>query len=277
MAPKIEAPEPAVDELKRRARRRLVGAVVVALAAAVTLPMLLESDPKPLGDDVSIQIPPIDNSKFVTPLSPDKAPASRAAPDAKIDAKAVTPAVDNTASPPPAASPAATAPKRGLAEAEQHVLGQSAAKGTNASGAPVEAKSDPVATAAPAAAETAPSATTSASPSVASKDGDGATATAPDAPASASSKLPPQTASKASTTASFQVQLAAFADVRLASDLAKKVKTAGFPAHTEDIPTQQGSVHRVRVGPYGTRAAADAAAAKLKTIGYGGAQVVAAK
>ncbi len=48
----------AVDELKRRARRRLVGAIVLALAAAVILPLLLEKEPKPLGDDVSVQIPP---------------------------------------------------------------------------------------------------------------------------------------------------------------------------------------------------------------------------
>src|SRR5580765_2190384 len=73
MATRPEIADPAVDELKRRARRRLVGAVVLALAAAVVLPMLLESDPKPLGNDVSIQIPPIDQGKFVTPLSLDKA------------------------------------------------------------------------------------------------------------------------------------------------------------------------------------------------------------
>jgi DedD protein len=54
-----------VDELRRRARRRLVGAIVLALAAAVIVPMLLESDPKPLGDDVSVKIPPIDDGKFV--------------------------------------------------------------------------------------------------------------------------------------------------------------------------------------------------------------------
>jgi hypothetical protein len=56
MLTRPEAADPAVEELKRRARRRLVGAIVLALAAAVILPLLLESDPKPLGDDVSIQI-----------------------------------------------------------------------------------------------------------------------------------------------------------------------------------------------------------------------------
>lgn len=112
MATRPEIADPAVDELKRRARRRLVGAVVLALAAAVLLPMLLESDPKPLGNDVSIQIPPIDQGKFVTPLSPDKSVESKAA---------ATPPATSAAS----AGSAAPAPERTLATAEQRVLGQS--------------------------------------------------------------------------------------------------------------------------------------------------------
>jgi DedD protein len=50
--------EQIVDEMKRKARRRLVGAVVLALGAAIVLPLLLEKEPRPLGDDVSVQIPP---------------------------------------------------------------------------------------------------------------------------------------------------------------------------------------------------------------------------
>jgi DedD protein len=115
MATRPEIADPAVDELKRRARRRLVGAVVLALAAAVMLPMLLESDPKPLGNDVSIQIPPIDQGKFVTPLSPDKSVQSKAATETPL------------AAPPVSAGSSAPAPERTLAAAEQHVLGQPAA------------------------------------------------------------------------------------------------------------------------------------------------------
>ena len=91
------------------------GQVVLALAAAVMLPMLLESDPKPLGNDVSIQIPPIDQGKFVTPLSPDKGAGNKAATETA------------PAAPTAGAGTTAPAPERTLAAAEQRVLGQSGA------------------------------------------------------------------------------------------------------------------------------------------------------
>jgi len=76
-----------VDEMRRKARRRLVGAIVLALAAAIILPMLLEKEPRPLGDDVSVQIPPIDQGKFVNRLT-GKAGETKA--PAKADSKPIT-------------------------------------------------------------------------------------------------------------------------------------------------------------------------------------------
>jgi len=64
----------AVEELKRKARRRLVGAIVLALAAATLLPLLLEQEQQPLGEDVSVQIPPVDSGRFVSRLKGDKGP-----------------------------------------------------------------------------------------------------------------------------------------------------------------------------------------------------------
>lgn len=54
-----EAPDPVLPE-KKRARRRLVGAIALALAVAIGLPMVLDSEPKPLNSDIAIQIPPRD-------------------------------------------------------------------------------------------------------------------------------------------------------------------------------------------------------------------------
>jgi DedD protein len=60
---------------KKRARRRLVGAIALALAAAVGLPMLLDSEPKPLAGDIAIQIPPKDKA---APLPVPAAPVNAA-------------------------------------------------------------------------------------------------------------------------------------------------------------------------------------------------------
>jgi DedD protein len=46
-------------QLKKRARRRLVGAVALVLLIVVFLPMILDSEPKPLNEDIAITIPPI--------------------------------------------------------------------------------------------------------------------------------------------------------------------------------------------------------------------------
>jgi DedD protein len=51
-----EAVDPVLPE-KKRARRRLVGAIALALAVIIGLPMVLDSEPKPLSGDIAIQIP----------------------------------------------------------------------------------------------------------------------------------------------------------------------------------------------------------------------------
>ncbi len=51
-----DAVDPVLPE-KKRARRRLVGAIALALAVAVGLPMILDAEPKPLASDIDIRIP----------------------------------------------------------------------------------------------------------------------------------------------------------------------------------------------------------------------------
>jgi DedD protein len=59
---------------KKRARRRLVGAIALALAAAVGLPMLLDSEPnKSLAGDIAIQIP---SKEKAPPLPVPSAPGA---------------------------------------------------------------------------------------------------------------------------------------------------------------------------------------------------------
>lgn len=71
---------------KKRARRRLIGATALVLAAIIGLPMVFDSEPKPLADDIAIQIPPRDkapaNSSDPMPLPPSQATADAAKPEA---------------------------------------------------------------------------------------------------------------------------------------------------------------------------------------------------
>ncbi len=86
--------------LRRRARRRLVGAVAIALTVVVILPMLFDSEPKPLGSDVDIRIPAQD-SPFET--LPALAPPVQTTPAAEQPAPALAePTAGNGTSPSPA-------------------------------------------------------------------------------------------------------------------------------------------------------------------------------
>jgi DedD protein len=62
----------AVDTLKRRGRRRLVGAVALVLLAVIVLPMVFDPEPRPVAPPVSVRIPGEDD----TPFKP-KPPVSR--------------------------------------------------------------------------------------------------------------------------------------------------------------------------------------------------------
>jgi DedD protein len=268
-----EATDINVDELRRRARRRLIGAIVLALAAAVLVPMLLENDPKPLGEDVSVKIPPEDGGKFVNKLSDKGAKTAVVAPTPKSEG-AKEP-VNETAKEParepakvdampaaaaPSESPTATtnvpAPKKSISQAEQKVLGAPA----KPAAPPAAAVPAPIPVPVPA---TAPAAV--AAPAAAGN----ATIPTP-APAAAA-----KDAGKAPSGESFSVQLAAFADDKGANALANKLKRATYPAYTEPLTTSKGTLWRVRVGPYASRDAAVEIRDKLKSEGYSGIVAVA--
>ncbi|MDO9052862.1 MAG: SPOR domain-containing protein [Gallionella sp.] len=56
--------------IKRRARRRLIGAIALALAIVVILPMVLDSEPKPSGQGIELRIPAADKAGEFVPDVP---------------------------------------------------------------------------------------------------------------------------------------------------------------------------------------------------------------
>jgi DedD protein len=294
MADRIaESGEPAVDELKRKARRRLVGAIVLALVAAIVVPMLLENEPRPLGDDVVVQIPPRDEGRFVNRLTgtaPEGKFAKPGAPRSAAETAAVpqasapaAPAAAPSAAPAPAvANPpsgeAVSAPvetsgtgtKKSLAEAEQRVLApgpKPAAKSTSDAKSAPEPKSASKSTSD---AKSAPEPKPASEPRVPAEAKAPADAGAAAAPGTAAAIEPPGNAPAAPAPSGFVVQLAAFSDDKGANALANKLKRSNYAAFVEPVNTSRGTLWRVRVGGYATRAEANAARAQLKDEGYSG-------
>jgi DedD protein len=60
-------------ELKKRARRRLVGAAALALLAAIVLPMVMDHEPRQPAQDVQVRIPSQDGSGIASRILPSKA------------------------------------------------------------------------------------------------------------------------------------------------------------------------------------------------------------
>ena len=119
-------------QLKRRARRRLIGAIVLVAAIVVVLPMVLDTEPRPLDGEVSIKIPPPDSSKFtarMVPVPPSAEPKAasgeKGGPDTRSTPKFAAAVGEKASSvepvapkPPPAPAPKAAPPATAEAPAK---------------------------------------------------------------------------------------------------------------------------------------------------------------
>lgn len=63
-----------VNMLKRRGRRRLVGAIALVLAAVIVLPMVFDPEPRGSAPPVNVRIPGEDDTAFVPKVTARKAP-----------------------------------------------------------------------------------------------------------------------------------------------------------------------------------------------------------
>ena len=77
-----------VETLKRRGRRRLVGAVALVLAAVIVLPMVFDPEPKNAPAPVTVRIPDENQAPFQPKLPPKAPPKAAPKPEAKAEAKA---------------------------------------------------------------------------------------------------------------------------------------------------------------------------------------------
>ncbi len=213
--------------LKRKARRRLIGAVVLTLAVVVILPMVLDSEPKPSGKDIDLSIPAPDKvGEFVT-----HRPVSEVAITLPSEASSVT------ASPAPVVAASAI---------DMPALAPQAAKPSVAP-SPQQA--------APRKADTSPER----SPHKSAESQKSA-----DTPQSTETHKSTEMGSADQASAeSYVAQVGAYSKSDTAKQELNKLKKWGFKAYIE----KAGDKMRVRVGPYADRAKAEKAAHQLEKHG----------
>lgn len=227
---------PLVAAARVRARRRLIGAVVLLGVGIIGFPLLFETAPRPIPVDIPIEIPrkdavaplpippsaaPAASGVAILPpaltLPPDagsELPASAPRADAQVRAE-VVPAPARALAPAPASAPAAKAPAAVAAK-------------PSGDGQRARALLDGVAPAAPAASGAEPKA------------------------------------------ARFVVQVGAYTDPAALREARAKVEKLGLKTYTQVIDTDAGKRTRVRIGPFASREDADAAVRTLKTAGLPG-------
>lgn len=230
-----------IELVRRRARHRLIGAVVLVLLAVVGFPLLFDTQPRPVAVDTPILIPdrPTSAPLKATPTLPaDASPAQPLLPNAKplpaqegLDAKeevvqAAKPApVDGpkpAPEPAPVTKPSEAAPKPPAVKAEV---------------------------------KPAPSKTDKTEPVAKPKDdGNKARALLEGKPSAAKGER-------------HVVQVGAFSDPAKVREVRRKLEQAGMITFTQVVENADGkSTTRVRVGPFSSREEADKAAAKVRKL-----------
>ena len=230
------ATEPAAEavpdeqlNLKKRARRRLVGAIALALLAVIVLPMVMDQEPKPLTQDIQIRIP----SQEPTSVSP----LARIIPGKP--APTPLPAPAPAATPAPAAAPVAPVE----AQPETKTDAKTVAKADAPKAAPAPAKQGEVKVV------EKPAEKSAAKPPVQERE--------------------TARAAELLNAEQWVVQLGAYQDMANVKLLQGKIKELGYPSFTEKVDTPQGARVRVRSGPFESREAAEKAHERLKKIGAG--------
>ena len=97
-----------VETLKRRGRRRLVGAVALVLAAVIVLPMVFDPEPKRADVAVNVRIPGENETQFAPKVAP-KAPEKKVVDEKKVEEKKAEPEATKPEAKKPEAKKAAPA------------------------------------------------------------------------------------------------------------------------------------------------------------------------
>lgn len=243
------ADDPHLPE-KKRARRRLVGSMTLVLAAVIVLPMIFESEPRPVSPDLLIDIPSKakavpESTDGLPSVSADGTETQEASPGSKApsvtppgallpstpvasEQAAVAPVRENTTSvaAKPAVAPGVMAGQHVMVEKPVRVEKTKPDKAKEEKPAKPETETDPI------------------------------------------GKMIAEKTEKPVKTEKQIVQIAALTSPQKVSELQTRLSKAGIRSHTQKVKSANGEERiRVRAGPFSGKSEVDAVCTKLKKMG----------
>ncbi len=242
-APAAAEPPDTLQQIRVRARQRLVGSIILVTAGVIGFSLLFETQPRPLQIDTPIEIIRRDSSASVVPMRPlaSGRPAIVVPPSVITESSS-----DAGRAVPSPAPPALEAPAPAVTAPAPEPVPQSTA---SAHAPAPEPHSKPAAPKPTPAAEEPPAAKPA------------ATAVKPADSTRAQALLNGQADVR------FIVQVGAFSDTNAAREARHRVEKLGLKTYTQVVETSAGNRIRVRVGPFASRDEADKAASKIKSAG----------
>ncbi|MFZ6690786.1 SPOR domain-containing protein [Undibacterium sp. SXout20W] len=296
--------DPVLPE-KKRARRRLIGATALALAAIIGLPMVFDSEPKSLPDDITVKIPSkdkvqdVDSVKPAEPTPPKKANLMDVDPGEEI-IDPVAPATDKSTasqinkvvsdnkstsqldpaslkiSKPDVPVPVKAEVKPEVSSSEKVAEVKTAAKFESKADKKAETKPDVKTPTKPEQkAELKSDVKSDLKADAAKSVKHGTDDDANRAMAILEGKAPAKTATKSNDGdhSSYVVQVAALATQEKVDELQSKLKAANIKSYTQKVATSSGDKIRIRIGPFESKEEADKMRAKLVKLGLNGSLV----
>jgi len=223
----------AVQELRLRARRRLIGAAVLVGIGVIGFPLVFETQPRPIPVDLPIEIPRKD---ALPPLAiPAPVPAPAASQETPVQSAELGKGIITEArepEPKPVEKPAEKLVEK--AKPEPKVEAKPEKKAAEPPRVDVKADTKAEAARVQALLEGKPAADKKASDAAGAR---------------------------------FIVQVGAYAEAKAAQEARSRVEKLGLKTYTQAVETADGKRIRVRLGPFASREEADKAAAKVRGAG----------
>ena len=287
-------PDDTVEGLRRRARHRLIGATVLVALGVIGFPLLFDTQPRPVAVDIPIEIPDrnqgapvatqpvrgestarvdppvsaqgsLDSREQIVAASAAGKPGAGDKAGSKPEPPQVAPKPEPQAASEPSSQPepdnrgdlvkrpatdhAVEKPKEKAAEKPKDKATDKAAERAVVAATPTKPDESPAL-------------------AVRASSREEARIARMEEAARARALLQGKSVKEAEAAAQarFIVQIGAFSEAARAQATRSKLERAGLKTYTQETRTANGTWIRVRVGPFATRAEADAAASKIKGL-----------